>query len=191
MFRGMKSVFSMGCISVISAVLLAPAAAQADGLFKNSLSISPGLYAAEGFGSNFYLGIRYNHYFKKWTYFIETSLGFSSMNSQVLEDLANFQVFESNNLLTYEFLFGYDMAPLSNFPFLVAGIAGINQGGQTKFSYVVGLGKQIPLAQFLKVKRWGLRYDIRDQIFKQRITNTADSFTAHNLIVSLGLQYYF
>lgn len=167
-----------------------PVTAEAGGIFSNALTITNGVYAAEGFGSNYYFGARYNHFFSKWTYFVEASIGFSSLKSPVLEDLAAFQVFDSEDLTTYEFLLGYDMKPLGGFPFLVAGVAGINQGGQSKFAYVLGLGKHIPLAQFFKVKRLGLRYDIRDQIFKQQISDKG-SFVSHNLVFSLGLTYYF
>lgn len=176
--------------AIVCLALLFSGSAKAGGIFTNSLTITNGIYAAEGFGSNYYLGARYNHFFNKWTYFVEASIGFSSVKSQVLDDLANFQVFDSEKLYTYEFLLGYDMKPLGGFPFLVAGVAGINQGGQSKFSYVLGLGKHIPLAQFFNVKRLGLRYDIRDQIFKQQISDK-DAFTAHNLVFSLGLTYYF
>jgi hypothetical protein len=107
-----------------------------------------------------------------------------------LEDLAAFQVFDSEGLFTYEFLLGYDMKPAGGFPFLVVGVAGINQGGQSKFSYVIGLGKHIPLAQLLNVRRLGFRYDIRDQIFKQQVSDKG-SFVAHNLVFTFGLTYYF
>ncbi len=160
------------------------------GVWKNSVGATGGIYSAEGFGSNFYYGLRFNHYFNKWHYFVEGSLGFSSIQSSVLEDIGAFQVFETQNLTTYEFLFGYDMKPLGGFPYFVVGVANINQGGQSKFSYILGLGKQIPLAQFFNTKRLGVRYDIRDQIFKQQVNNT-DSFISHNLMFTLGLQYYF
>lgn len=179
-----------GVVAMICFLTAASPALQAKGIFTNSLTFTNGIYAAEGFGSNYYLGARYNHFFNKWTYFVEASIGFSSVKSQVLEDLAAFQVFDSNGLMTYEFLLGYDMKPLGGFPFLVAGVAGINQGGQSKFAYVLGLGKHIPLAQFFNAKRWGLRYDIRDQIFKQQVSDEG-SFVAHNLVFTLGLTYYF
>jgi hypothetical protein len=179
-----------GSMGIFCLTLLLFVPAYAGGLYTNGLTITNGIYAAEGFGSNYYLGARYNHFFSKWTYFVEASVGFSSVKSQVLEDLAAFQVFDSEGLFTYEFLLGYDMKPLGGFPFLVAGVAGINQGGQSKFSYVIGLGKHIPLAQFFSVKRLGLRYDIRDQIFKQQVSDKG-SFVAHNLVFTLGLTYYF
>lgn len=179
-----------GFLGMIGLVLLLSGSVRAGSIFTNGLTITNGVYAAEGFGSNYYFGARYNHFFSKWTYFVEASIGFSSVKSQVLEDLAALQVFDSNDLMTYEFLLGYDMKPLGGFPFLVAGVAGINQGGQSKFAYVLGLGKHIPLAQFFNVKRLGLRYDVRDQIFKQQVSDK-DSFVAHNLVFTLGLTYYF
>ncbi len=159
-------------------------------VFENSFGIANGIYAAEGFGSNYYLGVRYTHLFSKWHYFVETSVGLSSLKSPVLNDLASFQVFDSQNLMAYEFLFGYDMRPLNGLPYVVFGVAGLNQGGQSKFAYVIGLGKQIPLAQFFDVKRIGLRYDIRDHIFRQKL-NDNGRFTAHNLVFTFGFQYYF
>lgn len=176
-------------IIAVIALLMMSVNSQA-GVWENSLGVKTGIYASEGFGSNFYYGLQYNHYFSNWQYFVEGTIGFSSIKSPVLEDLGAFQVFETQKLTTYEFLFGYDMKPLGGFPYLVVGVANINQGGQSKFSYILGLGKQIPLAQFFNVKRLGVRYDIRDQIFKQQVNNS-DSFTSHNLIFSLGLHYYF
>lgn len=175
--------------TIMLASLIGSSPAKAGGL-NNGFGIMNGIYAAEGFGSNYYFGARYNHYFNRYRYFVEGNVGFSSLKSQVLEDLAAFQVFQSEGLFTYEFLLGYDVRPLSGLPYVVMGVAGVSQGGQSKFAYVLGIGKLIPLAQFFDVKRFGIRYDIRDHIFKQQI-NEDNSFTAHNLVFSVGLQYYF
>ena len=175
---------------LLAAILLLPSPASAQSGFRNSASLTSGLYAADGFGSNFYYGARFNHYFNKWRYFVEGSIGFSSLQSEVLQDLTAFQVFDSEGLTAIEFLFGYDPRPLAGLPYFVGGVASINQGGQSRFAYVVGFGKHIPLAQFFKVKKLGIRYDIRDHIFRQKI-NDAGSFISHNLVFSLGIQYYF
>ncbi len=179
----------LGCVVVIM-LFGSTAKVEARGLFKNSVNVANGFYAAEGFGTNYMLALRYNHYYQKWRYFIETGVSFSSIKSQVLEDLAAFTVFSDNGLFTYDFLLGYDMKPLGSVPYFVGGVAAVNQGGQTKFSGVIGVGKHIPLAQFFKVKKLGVRYEIRDYIFRQQINN-ADAFTAHNLSFTLALQYYF
>ncbi len=175
--------------AIMLALLFANPPAKAGGM-DNGFGIMNGIYAAEGFGTNYYFGARYNHYFNKYRYFVEGNVGFSSLKSQVLENLAAFQVFKSEGLFTYEFLLGYDARPLGGLPYVVFGVAGLNQGGQSKFATVLGVGKLIPLAQFFDVKRFGLRYDIRDHIFKQQINDTG-SFIAHNLVFSVGLQYYF
>ena len=177
-------------VLLLTIMLLLPSPASAQSGFRNSASLTSGLYAADGFGSNFYYGARFNHYFNKWRYFVEGSIGFSSLQSEVLQDLTAFQVFDSEGLTAIEFLFGYDPRPLAGLPYFVGGVASINQGGQSRFSYVVGFGKHIPLAQFFKVKKLGIRYDIRDHIFRQKI-NDAGSFISHNLVFSLGIQYYF
>ncbi len=175
---------------MLCAALLTPACSLHAKAYENSVGLANGLYAAEGFGANYYLGLRYTHFFDNWHYFVEGTLGFSSLSSPVLNDLAAFQVFDSQKLWAYEFLFGYDMRPLYGLPYVLAGVAAVNQGGQSKFSYVIGVGKQIPLVQFFNVKRLGIRYDIRDHIFRQQI-NENEPFTAHNLVVTVGLQYYF
>lgn len=178
-------------ITLLAVVLMLSLTPPAHGgIYENSFGLTNGLYAAEGFGSNYYFGLRYNHFFNKWHYIVETSIGFSSLDSPVLQDLGAFQVFDNQGLFTYEFLLGYDFKPAGSIPYVVAGVAGLNQGGQSKFAFVIGLGKHIPLAQYFKIKRFGIRYDIRDQIFKQQITDM-NSFISHNLVVSLGAQYYF
>ncbi len=164
--------------------------ATAGGLYENSVGLTNGLYSAAGFGTNYYFGMRYTHYFSRWTYFVDGIIGFSSVKSKVLKDIANFQVFDNEELFTYEFLFGYDPAPLGSFPFFLVGVAGVQQGGVNKFAYVVGLGKQIPFARFSNIKRLGFRYDIRDQLFKQTINNNTP-FLTHNLLFTVGIHYYF
>lgn len=156
----------------------------------NSLGVSNGIYTAEGFGANYYFGARYAKFFNNAHYFVEGTVGISSLESRVLNELSAFQVFDSNRLMTYEFVFGYDKFPAGGMPFFVMGVAGLKQGGQSKFAYVLGIGKQIPLSQFFDVKRIAVRYDIRDHIFRQQI-NDNQRFTSHNLSFTLGLQYYF
>lgn len=164
--------------------------AMGGGLYQNSIGVTNGLYASDGFGTNYYLGLRYTHYFTGWNYFVDGVIGFSSVKSEVLKDIADFQVFDHEGLLAYEFLFGYDPAPLSSLPFFLIGVGGLQRGGTNKFAYVIGLGKHIPFAKFSSIKRFGLRYEIRDQLFKQVINNNKP-FLTHNLIFTVGVHYYF
>ena len=158
--------------------------------YNNALGLSGGIYSASGFGTNPYFALRYDHFFNSKKFFFEASYGIGSLESKVLNNLGGFQLFDSNKLQSYEFLMAYDGNPGGNIPFIIAGVAGINQGGQSVFSYIIGIGKHIPLGQFFDTDRFGIRYDVRDQIFKQTL-NTDNSYISHNLIFTLGLQLYF
>ena len=164
--------------------------AHAQGRFQNSLSLSGGAYAASGFGTNPYVGVRYNYFLPGGQYFVEASFGFSSLQSDVLETVSRSQLFDSNDLFSYEFVFAYDPTPIGYLPYMLGGVAGLNQGGQTSFAGVLGLGKRMPLGTFLGSNQIGFRYDVRDQIFSQRLNN-AEPFLAHNMVFTLGLQFYF
>jgi hypothetical protein len=157
--------------------------------FNNSFSVSNGIYSASGIGSNHYIGFRYNHFFERGKYFFEATFGISSLKSRLLDSVAGFQLFDSNKLQAYEFTLAYDPNPSGSFPYIISGVAGINQGGQSQFAYLIGVGKIIPLNRFLSTNRLGLRYNIRDHIFRQEINN--DSFISHNLVFTLGIQYFF
>jgi len=177
-------------LSIMMAAAMISVSANAQGYHQNSLTLSVGAYAASGFGTNPYAGVRYNYILPDDRFFVEGSIGFSSLKSDVLETISRSQVFPSNDLYTYEFVLAYDAHPTGYVPYILAGVAGINQGGQTSFAGVLGLGKRMPLANFLGSDQLGLRYDIRDQVFSQQINN-ADPFLAHNITFTLGLQFYF
>ncbi|MFN0159345.1 MAG: hypothetical protein ACKVRP_14890 [Bacteroidota bacterium] len=175
---------------VVVATAMCSSSAGAQSRYQNSLSFNIGAYAASGFGTNTYLGVRYNYFFLGGQYFVEGSLGFGSLRSRVLENVAKAQVFESERLYAYEFIGAYDPAPAGYFPYIALGVAGINQGGQSTFAGVVGLGKRIPLTGLFGTNQLGVRYDVRDQIFSQSINNS-DPFISHNIVFTVGLQLYF
>jgi len=158
--------------------------------FKHSISASTGIYAAAGLGSNVYINIRYNHLIDRGTYFFEGAVGLGSIRSDVLESVTAANIFDGNDLFTYEFLFGYDWRRKGTFPYFVLGFAGINQGGQSRFAGVIGLGKRILVGGLIESDKLGLRYDIRDQIFSQELNNS-DSFISHNIVATIGIEYYF
>jgi hypothetical protein len=158
--------------------------------YESSLSLSAGVYSASGFGNNQFFGARYNYFFAGGRYFVEASLGIGSLRSQVLENVARAQVFETERLFAYEFVGAYDYNPSSYLPYFTFGVAGLSYGGQSKFAGVLGVGKRIPLPGFLGTNQLGVRYDIRDQIFSQEI-NGSDPFISHNLVFTFGLQFYF
>ncbi len=158
--------------------------------YNNGFTIAAGMYSSAGVGVNPYAALRYNHYLSEGKHFAELSFGISSVKSETLRSIANAQYFESSRLITYEFLYGYDSQMFSSFPYLLGGVAGINQGGQSKFAVVFGLGNRLYFSSIFGSKKIGLRYDIRDQMFSQSFNNRK-SFLAHNLVLTLNMEFYY
>jgi hypothetical protein len=175
------------CVLLLSPVG-GPLAAQPR--FENSITISGGLYAASGIGTNSYFAGRYNYFILGGRYSVEAALGFGSLQSKVLSTVSRAQLFSSETLLTYEFSFAYDPMPSGNIPYLLFGVAGVRQGGEALFAGVVGIGKRIPLPGLFGSSAFGVRYDLRDQIFSQQLNNS-DPFLSHNIVATLGFQIYF
>ncbi|MEK7250682.1 MAG: hypothetical protein AAB209_09695 [Bacteroidota bacterium] len=175
---------------VILAAFFFQSSSRAQLAYDNSLSVSLGAYAASGFGTNTYYGLRYNYFISGGKLFVEGALGFGSLKSKVLESVTKSQVFDTERLFSYEFVGGFDPYPNGYMPFFVFGVAGLNQGGQSSFAGVIGIGKRVPLKGVFGGDQFGFRYDIRDQIFSQKIMND-DPFISHNIAFTLGVQLYF
>jgi hypothetical protein len=185
----MKSVI-MGAMLLL--LFRCPEAAHAQQKFEpsQSLSLSGGLYAASGFGTNFYTTGRYDYFLGGGRYFVEASIGVGSVQSNVIGTVTKARIFTSDNLVTYEFAFAYDYAPGGALPFFTFGVGGVREGEETHFAGVIGLGKRIHLPGLLGSNALGFRWDLRDQIFSQEINNS-NPFIVHNIVATLGLQVYF
>jgi hypothetical protein len=153
----------------------------------HSISLSPGLTAISGFGTNPALFGAYTYSFFGGRWFLEGSLGLGSVRSHVLESVARSSVFETDRLVMYQFGAAYDYSPRGAIPHFVFGVAGVNQGGQSKFAGVIGLGKRIPLPGLFGGNSVGMRYEVRDLIYSQQVNN-GEEFVAHNIVVSVGVQ---
>ena len=178
--------------SALILALAAPAAgtARAQARFDQSLSLSAGLYAASGFGNNFYTSGRYDYFIPGTRWFVEGSIGVGSLTSKVMSSVTKAEIFTSDNLVTYEFGGAYDHAPGGAMPYFLFGVGGVREGEETHFAAVLGLGKRIALPGFLGSNALGFRYDIRDQIFSQ-VINNSDPFIVHNITATIGMQIYF
>ncbi len=181
-------VHTWSLLLVLTTVAAIPSYAQMP--YSNSISLSVGAYAASGFGTNPHYAARYNYFVSGGRFFVEGTFGLSSLRSNVLSSVTRSQLFESERLYTYEFVAGFDPFPSSYVPFMILGVAGINQGGQSTFAGVIGLGKRIPLKGAFGGNQFGFRYDVRDQIFSQRILND-EPFVSHNIAFTVGIQFYF
>jgi hypothetical protein len=158
--------------------------------YENSISLTVGAYAVSGFGTNAFYGVRYDYFFLAGKGFVEGAIGFGSLRSHVLENITRSQLFDTERLASYEFAIGYDPAPSTAIPYVTVGVAGINQGGQSKFAGSIGLGKHVPLSGLVNNNQLAFRYDMRDQIYSQSVNNS-DPFIAHNLVFTCGLQLFF
>jgi len=175
-------------IAALAVTLAGSARAQAH--FEQSLTLSGGLYAASGFGTNFYSSGRYDYFIPGTRYFVEASLGVGSLSSKVISTVTKARIFTSDNLVTYEFAGAFDYAPGGAMPYFLFGVGGVREGQETHFAGVLGIGKRIALPGFLGSNALGFRYDIRDQIFSQ-VINNSDPFIVHNITATVGLQIYF
>jgi len=180
--------YMRGLVLIMFALSFTPATAQISA--SNGFSISTGAYSASGFGVNPYVAFRYNHYLSKGHHFIEGTFGVSSLESDVLKTFTNAKLFENDRLIAYEIVYGYDSQLWSSIPYFTAGVVGLNQGGQSKFGFVLGIGNRIYFESIFGSKNIGLRYDIRDHIISQSF-NEQKSFIAHNLIFTLNLEFFY
>ena len=183
---------SLVTVAVILFLFQGPESAHAQQKFElsQSLSVCGGLYAASGFGNNFYTTGRYDYFLGGGRYFVEGSVGIGSLQSNVIGTVTKAAIFTSNNLVTYEFSFAYDYAPGGALPFFTFGVGGVREGEETHFAAVIGIGKRIHMPGFLGSNALGFRWDLRDQIFSQQINNSSP-FVVHNIVATLGLQIYF
>lgn len=182
--------FYFSILFLLAGLAMIPGKADAQINYKNGFTISTGIYSASGFGTNPYAAFRYNRYLSKGRHFVEASFGISSIDSDVLRTVANVRLFENTRLLIYEFVYGYDPKMWTSFPYLTAGVAGINQGGQSKFAFVAGIGNRLYFDTIFGSRKIGLRYDLRDHILKQRF-NDKKSFFAHNLVFTINLEFFY
>jgi len=164
--------------------------AEAQVKYNYGFSLATGLYAAEGFGTNLSGAIRVNKYFSAGKHFVEGSIGIASIESEVLNAIGNTQFFEHNRLMSFEFLYGYDPKMWTSLPYFTAGVASISQGGQSRFAGILGIGNRIYFDTLFGSEKMGLRYDLRDHIFKQSY-NSSSEFITHNLNLSINLEFFF
>ena len=187
-FKSGKSIYLFISLFLIFGFNIQPSHAQIKQI--NSFTLGAGAYSSSGIATNPLLQLRFNRYLDQGKHFFEISLGLSSVKSDVLNTFAGAQLFENNNLFSTELVYGYDPKMWSSLPYFTFGVANISQGGQSKFAVVLGIGNRILIDSFFDSKNFGIRYDIRDHILRQKF-NADAAFTAHNFVITLNLEYFF
>jgi hypothetical protein len=157
-----------------------------------------GLYHAEVLGANFF-GQAYAEWFPLAApLFFQFTGGIGTVQSSVSEEVLGSAAFDHSWMLAFEALGGYtfDFAGRSGsrvaggiYPYAVAGITAISQGGVPNFGGVLGIGQRLPMPFMTRDDRMAMNLMIKEHIYSQKF-RTEPSLT-QNIVVTLGVQRYF
>ncbi len=177
--------------------------------YQHALTLNTGFYSLEGLGMTLLASGGYNYFVGNNQYIFQTNYGISSIEAKVVDIVDNTKAIFGGSLLVmyYEFNLIYQISrknPESaksfdrgkkkrgilsriptDFPYLFAGAGSLKEGSFWRYFSVLGIGNWITL---IKNKRFGLRYEIRDQLFVQKILN--EKFFSNNFILSLGIHWF-
>lgn len=132
------------------------------------------------------------YFFLQYNY-VQTEIGQSSWELGSLADYGlgddrlfkHYDLLIGYNIFQGEFFAGGDRSHLSNL-YVVAGVGDTNFGREQNFTYTLGLGYQIEF-----FRRFLVRADFRDYMFKSSLTIGDEEDLVHNTQISLGVGYLF
>ncbi|MEO7776552.1 MAG: hypothetical protein ABIY63_03410 [Fibrobacteria bacterium] len=164
--------------------------AQAFGLYI-------GYYAAEVLGSSPYANAFWDLYPSGQPYFFQFTSGIGASQSSISESLVGGSYTPHNFMVTFEALGGYTVSGLSRgegrsgglFPYFVAGITAVWQGGIPNIGGVGGFGNRLNLPFGPKNSPYILNYAVHDHVYSQKFNS--DPSLTQNFALLLGVQKYF
>lgn len=165
--------------------------------FGQAYGVYAGFYSAEVLGSNPFGTLYWDLYPKGAPYFFQFTAGGGTVQSDFSRSVVGADEFEHNWLAVFEALFGMTYSGLSRgegrggglFPYFVAGIAAVYQGGVPNVGGVIGFGNRMNLPFGPKNGRWALNYGVRDHIYSQKLRN--EPSLTQNFVLLVGAQKYF
>ncbi len=165
--------------------------------FGQSYGLYGGFYNAEVLGNNPYANLYWDLFPGDQSYFFEFTSGIGTVQSSFSESVVGGGVFPHSFMITGEALGGYTYSGLARgpgragglYPYFLAGIAAIYQGGIPNIGGVLGFGNRMNLPFGPKDGRWALNYGMRDHIYSQKI-RTQPSMT-QNFVLLIGVQKYY
>jgi hypothetical protein len=165
--------------------------------YAQAYGVYAGFYAAEVLGSNPFGTLYWDLYPKGEAYFFEFTAGGGTVQSSFSRSIVGADEFEHNWLLAFEALGGYAYTGLSRgegrngglFPYFVAGITAVYQGGVPNVGGVLGFGNRMSLPFGPKSGLWALNYGLRDHIYSQKLRN--EPSLTQNFVLLIGVQRYF
>lgn len=165
--------------------------------FSQAYGAFAGFYSAEVLGSNPFGTLFWDIYPQGQPYFFEFTAGGGTVQSSFSRSVVGADEFEHNWLIALEALGGMTYSGLARgdgrgaglFPYFVAGITAVYQGGVPNVGGVVGFGNRMPMPFMSKNGHWALNYGLRDHIYSQKLRN--EPSLTQNFVFLVGAQKYF
>lgn len=162
------------------------------------IGVTTGVINIEDFPSEFIVGANITfkaseNFFLQYNY-VQASVSNSAFENNpaftVLDlgderDFKHFDLLVGYNLFQGEFFASEDNAHLSSL-YVVGGVGDTDFGGEENFTYTIGMGYQIEF-----FRRYLVRFDYRDYIYKTSLVVGNEEDTVHNTQISLGVGYLF
>lgn len=164
--------------------------------YSQAFGMYLGTYTAELLGTNPYANLFWDLYPEGQAFFFEFTAGGGTVQSGFSESVVGSR-FDDNYLITLEALGGYTLTGLSKgggragglYPYFVAGITAVYQGGVPNFGGALGFGNRMKLPFGPKNSPYALNYGIRDHIYSPNF-GSHRSLT-QNPVLLVGVQKYF
>ncbi len=165
--------------------------------YSQAFGLYVGYYAAEILGSNPYANLFWDLYPEGQPYFFQFTSGIGPSQSSISKSLVGGTYTPHSFIITFEGLGGYTVSGLSRgdgrsgglFPYFVAGITAVWQGGIPNIGGVGGFGNRLNLPFGPKNSPYILNYAIHDHVYSQKFNS--DPSLTQNFALLLGVQKYF
>lgn len=173
-----------------------PIPLKRDGLFSYGGAV--GLYHAEVLGANPFGQVYADWFPLDAQVFFQFTGGVGTVQSGFSEEIVGADVFDHSWMLAFEALgaYGFDLSKRAGagasrglFPYFVAGITAIWQGGVPNFGGVIGYGHRLPVPFMTRNEKWAMALMFKEHIYSQKIRT--DPSVSQNLVMTIGLQRYF
>lgn len=165
--------------------------------YSQAFGMYVGFYAAEVLGSSPYANLFYDLYPESQPYFFQFTSGIGASQSSISKSLVGGSYTPHSFNITFEGLAGYTLSGLSRgdgrsgglFPYFVAGITAVWQGGIPNIGGVGGFGNRMNLPFGAKNSPYILNYAVHDHVYSQKFNS--DPGLTQNFALLLGVQKYF
>jgi hypothetical protein len=165
--------------------------------YSQAFGMYVGFYAAEVLGSSPYASAYWDLYPDGQAYFFQFTAGGGASQSGISEKLVGGSYTPHSFMITTEALGGFSVTGQAKgdgrsgglFPYFVAGITAVWQGGIPNIGGVAGFGNRMKLPFGPKNSPYVLNYAIHDHVYSQKFNS--DPGITQNFALLLGVQKYF